>query len=113
MQADGKNAIDNTRRSLVGSGAALAAGSLLPTRLVRAQSLQKVTISYPTRSGASWPMYIAKEAGIYAKYGLDVNLVFGVHPAGIAMLNICCARFWSNASPRCISFHRCCPRFCP
>jgi len=86
MQADGKNAIDNTRRSLVGSGAALAAGSLLPTRLVRAQSLQKVTISYPTRSGASWPMYIAKEAGIYAKYGLDVNLVFGVHPAGIAML---------------------------
>jgi ABC-type nitrate/sulfonate/bicarbonate transport system substrate-binding protein len=51
-----------------------------------AQPLQKVTINYPTRSAATWPMYIAKEAGIYQKYGLDVNLVFGVHPAGIAML---------------------------
>lgn len=51
-----------------------------------AQPLQKITINYPTRSAATWPMYIAKEAGIYQKYGLDVNLVFGVHPAGIAML---------------------------
>src|SRR5437870_6467838 len=52
----------------------------------RAQAPQKVTINYPTRSGASWPMYIAKEGGYYQKYGLDVDLQFGVHPAGIAML---------------------------
>jgi ABC-type nitrate/sulfonate/bicarbonate transport system substrate-binding protein len=52
----------------------------------RAQSLQKVTINYPTRSGASWPMYIAREGGYYQKYGLDVDLQFGVHPTGIAML---------------------------
>jgi len=51
-----------------------------------AQPLQKVTINYPNRSGSNWPLFIAKEAGIYQKYGLDVNLVFGVHPAGIAML---------------------------
>lgn len=51
-----------------------------------AQSLQKVTINYPTRSGASWPLYLAKEGGYYQKYGLDVDLQFGVHPAGIAML---------------------------
>src|SRR5215472_4884646 len=51
-----------------------------------AQGLQKITINYPTRSGASWPMYIAKEGGYYQKYGLDVNLQFGVHPAGIAMV---------------------------
>ena len=50
------------------------------------QSLQKVTINYPTRSGASWPLYIAKEGGYYQKYGLDVDLQFGVHPTGIAML---------------------------
>src|SRR5690349_20101323 len=50
------------------------------------QPLQKITINYPTRSGASWPMYIAKEGGYYQKYGLDVDLKFGVHPAGIAML---------------------------
>jgi len=51
-----------------------------------AQPLQKITINYPTRSGASWPMYIAKEGGYYQKYGLDADLKFGVHPAGIAML---------------------------
>jgi ABC-type nitrate/sulfonate/bicarbonate transport system substrate-binding protein len=53
---------------------------------VGAQQPQKITINYPTRSGASWPMYIAKEGGYYQKYGLDVDLQFGVHPAGIAML---------------------------
>jgi len=61
--------------------AALAVACLAP-----AQPLQKITINYPTRSGASWPMYIAKEGGYYQKYGLDVDLKFGVHPAGIAML---------------------------
>ena len=52
----------------------------------RAQGLQKVTINYPTRSGASWHLYIAKEGGYYQKYGLDVELQFGVHPTGVAML---------------------------
>ena len=51
-----------------------------------AQQLRKITISYPTRSGATWPMYLAKEAGIYQKYGYDVTLTFGVHPAGIAAI---------------------------
>lgn len=50
------------------------------------QALQKVTINYPARSGASWPLYIAKQGGYYQKYGLDVDLQFGVHPTGIAML---------------------------
>jgi len=54
--------------------------------IASAQQTQKITINYPTRSGASWPMYIAKEGGYYQKYGLDVDLKFGVHPAGIAML---------------------------
>jgi ABC-type nitrate/sulfonate/bicarbonate transport system substrate-binding protein len=52
----------------------------------QAQQLKKITISYPTRSGATWPMYIAKEAGIYKKYGYDVTLSFGVHPTGIAAI---------------------------
>jgi ABC-type nitrate/sulfonate/bicarbonate transport system substrate-binding protein len=51
-----------------------------------AQGLQKVTINYPTRSGASWHLYIAREGGYYKKYGLDVDLQFGVHPTGVAML---------------------------
>src|SRR5262245_26039061 len=48
--------------------------------------LQEVTINYPARTGTTWPLYIAKEGGYYEKQGLNVNLVFGVHPAGIAMV---------------------------
>jgi len=50
------------------------------------QQSQKVTINYPTRSGASWPLFIAKEGGYYQKYGLDANLAFATHPAGVAMV---------------------------
>jgi ABC-type nitrate/sulfonate/bicarbonate transport system substrate-binding protein len=50
------------------------------------QSLQPVTLNYPTRSGAAWPLFIAKEGGYYQKYGLDATLVFAGHPAGIAMV---------------------------
>jgi ABC-type nitrate/sulfonate/bicarbonate transport system substrate-binding protein len=59
---------------------------LVPALFAQAQALQKIAINYPNRSGSNWPLFIAKEAGIYEKYGLDVKLVFGVHPAGIAML---------------------------
>src|SRR5206468_3794189 len=50
------------------------------------QPLQKTAINFPTRSGASWPMFIAKEGGYYQKYGLDVNLVFGAGTIGVAMI---------------------------
>ena len=72
----------HSRRLLLLIVVALAAVGVWP----HAQAPQKVTINYPTRSGASWPMYIAKEGGYYQKYGLDVDLQFGVHPTGIAML---------------------------
>jgi len=49
--------------------------------------LQKTAINFPTRSGASWPMFIAKEGGYYQKYGLDVNLVFGAGTLGVAMIS--------------------------
>ena len=62
--------------------------SLLFTASLSAQQaqLQKVTINYAARTGTTWPLYLAKEGGYYEKYGLDVSLVFGVHPAGIAMV---------------------------
>jgi ABC-type nitrate/sulfonate/bicarbonate transport system substrate-binding protein len=50
------------------------------------QQLQKIRISYPTRTGQSWPLYIAKEGGYYQKYGLDADIVFGGSPIGIAMV---------------------------
>jgi ABC-type nitrate/sulfonate/bicarbonate transport system substrate-binding protein len=49
-----------------------------------AAKIQKVTALYGARSGASWPMWIAQNGGYYRKHGLDVELVFGVHPAPIA-----------------------------
>jgi ABC-type nitrate/sulfonate/bicarbonate transport system substrate-binding protein len=74
-----------TRRGAlkVGVGSALA---VLGVGSLRAQAATKITISYPTRSGASWPLWIAKHAGLYEKHGMDVTLEFGVHPAGVAML---------------------------
>ena len=53
----------------------------------RAQNTQQaITINYPARAPANWPLFIAKEGGYFDKYGFDAKLVFGVHPAGIAML---------------------------
>jgi ABC-type nitrate/sulfonate/bicarbonate transport system substrate-binding protein len=49
-------------------------------------AIQKVKINYPAKSGGSWPMFIAKEGGYYQKYGLDVELVFGQGPLGVAMI---------------------------
>ena len=47
---------------------------------------RKIVINYPNKSGSQWPLFLAKEGGFYQKYGLDVELNFGVHPAGVAML---------------------------
>ena len=65
---------------------AVAAWCALTFGPLHGQSLQKVTINYPTRSGATWPLYIARDGGYYQKQGLDVDLQFGVHPTGVAML---------------------------
>src|SRR5262250_3106375 len=63
-----------------------AAIIVVPAFLAAQQQLQKTAINFPTRSGASWPMFIAKEGGYYQKYGLDVNLVFGPGTVGVAMI---------------------------
>ena len=60
--------------------------SLSSCLLVCGAPLQKVTINYATRTGTTWPLYIAIEAGYFQKYGLDAKIMFGVHPAGIAMV---------------------------
>jgi ABC-type nitrate/sulfonate/bicarbonate transport system substrate-binding protein len=74
------------RKGILICAAAIAVLLIVLGTSNHAQPLQKVTINYPTRSGATWPMYLAKEGGYYQKYGLDVDLQFGVHPTGIAML---------------------------
>ncbi len=71
------------RRSLLAGAAALSAfgpvGAL-------AQAKTKLKGINPTRSSSSWTMWLAKEAGYYEKYGLEVTPEFGVHPVGIAGL---------------------------
>jgi ABC-type nitrate/sulfonate/bicarbonate transport system substrate-binding protein len=66
----------------------LVAAVVVVPLLISAQApLQKTAINFPTRSGASWPMFIAKEGGYYQKYGLDVNLAFGAGTVGVAMIS--------------------------
>jgi ABC-type nitrate/sulfonate/bicarbonate transport system substrate-binding protein len=66
--------------------AAVSLGAVFAVRGEPRQSLQRITINYPTRTAQSWPIYIAKEGGYYEKYGLDAEIVFGVSPVGIAMV---------------------------
>jgi ABC-type nitrate/sulfonate/bicarbonate transport system substrate-binding protein len=47
---------------------------------------QAITVNYPAKAPANWPLFLAKEGGYYQKYGLDAKLVFAVHPGGMAML---------------------------
>src|SRR5262249_20811250 len=61
--------------------AVLISGSVFP-----APVHQQITINYAAITGPTWPLYVAKVGGYYEKYGLDVNLVYGLHPAGVAMV---------------------------
>jgi ABC-type nitrate/sulfonate/bicarbonate transport system substrate-binding protein len=51
-----------------------------------AQTPQNITINYPAKAPANWPLFVAKDGGYYQKYGFNANLVFGVSPTGIAMV---------------------------
>src|SRR5580704_7710546 len=64
----------------------LLLGLILGAVALAQAPLQKITVNFAARTGTTWPLYLAKEGSYYQKYGLDVNLVFAVHPAGIAMV---------------------------
>jgi len=77
----------NSRRcSSINAAALLCAVLLAWVPSAPAQTLQKTVAMIGARSGASWPLWIAKEARIYSKYGLDVELVYAVHPGPIAAI---------------------------
>ena len=71
----------------IGFTLVIAAILVVPALIAAQGQLQKTAINFPTRSGASWPMFIAKAGGYYEKYGLDVNLVFGAGTLGVAMIS--------------------------
>ena len=67
---------------------ALAAATAVPVR-PEAQELTKVTIALPVLASVVMPLHYAREAGIFRKHGLDVDLpVFrGGPPANAALLS--------------------------
>jgi ABC-type nitrate/sulfonate/bicarbonate transport system substrate-binding protein len=71
-----------TLTSLLSAAIAVAAFTVL----AQAPASQNITINYPAKAPANWPLFLAKEGGYYQKYGVNATMVFGVHPAGIAMI---------------------------
>jgi len=46
--------------------------------------LINVKIVYPAPPSTTWPLWIAREAGIFERYGLNAAVEFALHPAGPA-----------------------------
>jgi len=65
----------NAKRFLTATGlfAVLCFGG---TALAQEKKLESMTISYASVSGTRAPLWIAKDLGLYEKYGLDGNLVY-------------------------------------
>jgi NitT/TauT family transport system substrate-binding protein len=69
--------------------AAVAAAALASPLRVEAEELTKVTIALPVLASVVMPLFYARDAGLFKKYGLDVDLpVFrGGPPANAALLS--------------------------
>ena len=68
---------------------AVAAAALASPLRVEAQELTKVTIALPVLASVVMPLFYARDAGLFRKYGIDVDLpVFrGGPPANSALLS--------------------------
>ena len=63
----------------------LAAASSAHAQVTPAQAkLTNVKIVYPAPSSTTWPLWIAQDAGLFEKYGLNATVEFALHPAGPA-----------------------------
>ena len=65
----------------------IALGVLACACLLTAQQPQKIKVSFPAKGGEAWLHHIAKDGGYFAKYGLDVELVFAAPAAGITKVS--------------------------
>src|SRR5512145_1457055 len=66
-------------------GALTLALGLLGSSAAQSQNaVHKAVAMVGARSGASWPLWLAKDGGYYRKHGLEVELVYAVHPAPMA-----------------------------
>ena len=53
---------------------------------IKAQALEKISAGYGAISGSSAPIWVAKEARLFEKYGLEVDLVYIPGPRNIMAL---------------------------
>jgi ABC-type nitrate/sulfonate/bicarbonate transport system substrate-binding protein len=57
--------------------AAIAAAAFTLVAQAPAQgTAQNITINYPAKAPANWPLFLAKEGGYYQKYGVNATMVF-------------------------------------
>jgi NitT/TauT family transport system substrate-binding protein len=54
----------------------LAIGLLLPLSSARSQELKKIKIGYPAIASNQIHVWVAKDAGLFQRYGLDAELIF-------------------------------------
>jgi ABC-type nitrate/sulfonate/bicarbonate transport system substrate-binding protein len=57
------------------AGILIGVTALISTGSVRAQPLETLNVSYASVTGSRIPLWIAKDTGLFEKYGLHVNLV--------------------------------------
>lgn len=70
-----ESGMKNLRKSLVRIG--LAAWLLLCTDIyAQEKKLEPLTVSYASVSGTRAPLWIAKDLGLFEKYGVDLNLIY-------------------------------------
>jgi len=55
-----------------------------PNAAIAQSRMTSVKIVYPAPSSTTWPLWIAKEAGLFEKNGLTATVDFALHPAGPA-----------------------------
>jgi len=89
MQTAQQQTTRNTRRDflMTGSAALLGAAATGVVPGAWAQAAQKMVIAYPTLTMASWPFWIAQQAGYYREYGLEGELKYVMQVALASVLS--------------------------
>jgi NitT/TauT family transport system substrate-binding protein len=77
---------ENAKRKVAAIAVAMILGWSQAATTARAAEAEKLNVFYSSIAATSMVTWIPKEAGIYKKYGLDVNLIYVVGAQAIATL---------------------------
>jgi len=75
-------------QTLAACGAASLGASMVaaPAQAQAQSPAMRAKVVYPSRSAANWPLWIASRAGYLGAEGVEAEMIFGIHPAGLAAL---------------------------